>query len=324
MRLRPLSLAWLAIIAAVAWVQPGRSQSWPHNPVRIIVPFATGGNTDIIARIIAQRLGEQFSQQFVVDNRPGAAGALAAEVVARAPADGSTLLMATLGQIALAPVLNKTSYDPAKDFVPISNIGTNPLVLVVHPSIPADNVAEFIAYVRRQPDKLPYVASGVGSLTHLSMVLFLQRAGIEMTPVMYKGGAAPLTDVIAGHVKAYFANLSVVVPHATSGAVRLLAVSSEKRAPQLPEVPTMIESGFPGFKTLLWTGLMAPARTPKEIVDRLAKAVADAVRDPKIAERLMNNGIDPLGSSPEEFAATIAADIVLWAEAIKIAGVQEK
>jgi tripartite-type tricarboxylate transporter receptor subunit TctC len=288
-----------------------------------MVAYAAGGNTDIIARIIAQRLGEVFGHQFVVENRPGAAGAIAADAVARSPADGYTLFMASLGEIAIVPAVTKTSYDPLKDFAPISNIGTNPFVLVVHPSIPANNVAEFVNFARASPDQLSYSVAGLGSLSHLSMVLFQKRAGLDMIPVMYRGGTAPLTDVIAGHVKIFFANLSVVVPYATSGALRLLAVTSEKRATQIPNVPTFIESGFPGFKTLLWTGLMAPAGTPKEIIDRIAKEVALAVRDPKIVERLVSVGVDPLGNSPQEFAATIAADIGLWTEAAKIAGVQE-
>jgi tripartite-type tricarboxylate transporter receptor subunit TctC len=313
-----------SLAAVLATSHPAQSQGWPHKPVKIIVPFAAGGNTDIVARIVAQRLDETLGHQFVVENRPGAAGALAAETVARAPADGHTLFMATLPQMAVVPAATKTSYDPAKDFAPISNIGTNPYVLVVHPSIPARTVAEFVDYVRKQSIKLSYVASGVGSVTHLSMALFSKRAGLDMIPVMYKGGAAPLTDVIAGHVKVYFSNLSVVVPYATSGVIRLLAVSSEKRAPQIPDVPTFIESGFPGFKIVNWTGLVAPAGTPNDVIELIAKEVSRAAKDPTIANRLTSNGVDPVGSSPEEFAATIAADIVLWAEAVKTAGVQNR
>jgi tripartite-type tricarboxylate transporter receptor subunit TctC len=323
MRTLRLWLALVAVLTGVASAQPAQSQAWPQRPVRIVVAYAAGGNTDIIARIIAQRLGEVFGHQFVVENRPGAAGAIAADAVARSPADGYTLFMASLGEIAIVPAVTKTSYDPLKDFAPISNIGTNPFVMVVHPSIPANNVAEFVNFARASPDQLSYSVAGLGSLSHLSMVLFQKRAGLDMIPVMYRGGTAPLTDVIAGHVKIFFANLSVVVPYATSGALRLLAVTSEKRATQIPNVPTFIESGFPGFKTLLWTGLMAPAGTPKEIIDRIAKEVALAVRDPKIVERLVSVGVDPLGNSPQEFAATIAADIGLWTEAAKIAGVQE-
>jgi tripartite-type tricarboxylate transporter receptor subunit TctC len=322
--MRRICPASFAVLAAVALTQPAQAQSWPQKPVRIMVPFAAGGTADIIARLIAQHLADAVGPHFVVENRPGAAGAIATEAVARSPADGSSLLIAGLVEIAIAPAVTKTSYDPIKDFAPISNIGTNPLVLVVHPSIPATTVAEFVDYARRQPDKLAYVAIGPGSLSHLSMVLFLKRAGLEMIPVMYKSGVQATTDVTAGHVKIYFANLTAVLPHVTSGALRPLAVSSETRAARLPNVPTLAESGFPGFKTLLWTGLMAPAGTPKGIIDRIAKEVSGAVKDPNVAERLASNGVDPLGNSPEEFAAMIAAEIAFWAEAVKIAGVQEK
>jgi len=313
------------IVAAVGLNLPAQSQGWPQKPVRIIVPFAPGGNTDGIARIVASRFGDVFAQQFIVENRPGAGGALAAEAVARSPADGYTLFLTSVSMLAVLPAMTKTSYDPVKDFAPISNIGTNPLVLVTHPSFPAKTVAEFVDYVRGQPQQLSYVASSLGSLAHLSMALLLKRAGLEMIPVSYKGGgAAPLTDVIAGHVPVYFPPLSDVLPHRTSGALRLLAVSSEKRIPQIPDVPTLSEAGFPGFKSLTWNGLLAPAGTPAEIRDRMVQEVARAVKDPKFVERLESFGVDPLGNSPDEFAAMIAADIVFWAEAVKIAGLQEK
>jgi tripartite-type tricarboxylate transporter receptor subunit TctC len=322
---RRASLASLAILAALGFATTAQSQGWPQKPVKIVVPFAAGGSSDGIARVIAQSLSETYGPQFIVENRPGAGGALAAETVARSQPDGYTLLLAALPQIAIVPAMTKISYDPVKDFAPISNIGTNPFVLVVHPSMPVNNVAEFIEHVGKQPNKLSYVASNIGSLAHLSMALFLKRAGLEMIPVTYKGGgAAPLTDVIAGHVPTYFTTLSDVLPHRASGALRLLAVSSEKRASQLPDIPTMIESGFPGFKTMTWNGLMAPAGTPKDVIDRIAKDVVRAVKDPKVAERLASFGVDPLGNSPAEFAAMIAADIPFWAEAVKIAGVQEK
>ncbi|MFL5066165.1 MAG: Bug family tripartite tricarboxylate transporter substrate binding protein [Xanthobacteraceae bacterium] len=324
MQKRKVWLGLFAALFAVALAQPAQSDEWPQRPVRIIVPFPAGGNSDAVARIVAQRLGEVFGQQFVVESRPGAGGALAAESVARAPADGYTLFMATLGQIAVIPKISKTSYDPVKDLAPISNIGTNPFVLLVNPSVPATNVRELVDYARSRSDKLTYVSAGPGSMVNLSMAMFLHRAGIDMIPVSYKGGAAPLTDVIAGHVSSFFPNLSVVLPQAKTGAIRLLAVSSEQRSAQLPEVPTFIESGFPGFHVLTWNGLMAPAGTPKPIIDRLAKEVGKAVKDPAIAERLVHNGIDPLGNSPEEFAAMIARDMAMWADAIKAAGVQEK
>ena len=321
---RSAFLASLAVLAVFAWGHSALAQSWPQKPVRIVVPFAPGGNTDGIARLIAQPLGEAFGQQFVVENRPGAAGALATEAVARSPADGYALLMGTPSQIAIAPAMTKTPYDPVKDLAPISVVATNPYVLVVHPDVPARTLAEFVDYVRKHPDKLAYAAPVFGGLSHLSMVLFLKRAGLEMTPVSYKGGAAPLADVVAGHVPVYFATLSEAVSHARSGAIRLLAVSSETRVPQLPDVPTFAQSGYPGFKALTWNGLMAPAGMAQETVDRLAGEVSRAVRDAKFAERLAAFGVAPLGSTPAQFAAMIAADIALWGEAIKIAGVREK
>ncbi len=313
----------ILILAALVISQPAHSQTWPQKPVKIIVPFPPGGNTDGIARIIAERLGEALGQQFVVENRAGASGTLAAENVARAPADGYMLLMASPSQIAIAPAMTKTPYDPVKDFAPISIIGSNPLVLVVHPSMPVRTVAEFVEYVRKQPVKLAYAAAGVGSIVHLSTAMFLHRAGLEMIPVTYKGGAPALTDVIAGHVPVYFPNLSEALPHATSGVLRLLAVSSETRVSQLPDLPTLSESGYPGFKAVTWNGLMAPAGTPGEVIERIAKEVARAIAEPRLAERIAGFGVTPLGSSPEQFAATIAADTALWAEAVKIAGVQE-
>lgn len=324
MRTQKVFLASLVVVAAVVAGEPAWSQVWPQKPVRIVVPFAPGGNTDGIARLIAQPLGETFGQLFVVENRPGAAGAIAAEAVARAPADGQTLLMGTPSQIAIIPAMTKTPYDPVKDLAPISVVGTNPYVLVVHAGLPVRTLAELAAYARRQPDKLAYAAPVFGGLSHLSMLLFLKRAGLEMTPVSYKGGAAPLADVVAGHVPIYFATLSEAVSQARGGAIRLLAVSSENRVPQIADVPTFAESGFPGFKVLTWNGLMAPAGVPKETIDRIAKEVSRAVKDAKFAERLAAFGIDPLGNTPVEFAAMIAADIAMWSEAIKIAGVQEK
>jgi tripartite-type tricarboxylate transporter receptor subunit TctC len=257
-------LALGAVCTLLPFTGTAQPQGWPQKPVKIIVPFAPGGNTDGIARMIAQPLTESLGQQFVVENRPGAAGAIAAEAVARSPADGQTLLMGTPSQIAIAPAMTKAAYDPVKDFSPISIIGTNPYVLVVHPSVPASSLGEFVRYARSQPSPLAYAAPVRGGLSHLSMVLFLKRAGLTMTPVSYRGGSGPMTDVIAGHVPIYFALLSDAVPHATSGAVRLLAVSGERRAVQIPHVPTFAEAGFPGFTAFTWNGLMAPAGTPKE------------------------------------------------------------
>ena len=318
-----ISLALLMSLGSgVAAQAETRSETWPQKPVVVVVPFAAGGNTDGIARMTAQRLGEAFGQQFVVENRGGAGGTMAADAVARAEPDGYTLFMAALPVIAIVPAMNKVRYNPTKDFVPISNIGTNPFVLVVNKDLPAQDLAAFIAYVRPRANTLSYGSAGAGSLNHLSMALFLKVAGLEMIHVGYKGNGPALADVIAGHIPAMFSNLSDALPHAASGSVRLLAVSSEKRVLQIPDVPTVAESGYPQFKTLTWNGLMAPAGTPREIVDRIAGEVARAVKDPAFAEKLSRYGVNPLGDTPEEFATMIASDIALWSEAVNIAGVK--
>jgi tripartite-type tricarboxylate transporter receptor subunit TctC len=314
----------IVVLAALGLAQPAQCQEWPQRPVKIIVPTGAGGHTDGIARVIGQDLGDTFGQQFVVENRAGAAGSIATEAVAHSPADGYTLFMASPSQISIAPAVTKTRYDPVRDFAPISIVGTNPKVFVIHQGMPVKSLAEFVDYVRKQPNRIAFADTGTGSISHLSTALFLKRAQLDMFAVSYKAATQIVADVMAGHVATYFTNLSDVLPHAASGALRFLAVSGEKRAPQAPDVPTFIESGYPGFKILTWNGLMAPAGTPKEIIERVAKEVARAVKDPKIVERLIANGVDPVGSSPDEFAAMIAADIALWAEAVKIAGVQEK
>jgi tripartite-type tricarboxylate transporter receptor subunit TctC len=308
-------------LAAASRASPVLAQAWPQHPIKIIMPFAPGGNSDGMGRLVGERMGESLGQQFVVENRPGGMGAVAAEAVARAPADGYTLFWGALPQIAIFPAMTKVNYDPVKDFVPISNVGTNPFVLVVNPSVPATTMKEFIDYVRSQPGQLAYASGGTGTLTHLSMVLLMKRANLDMIHVPYKGGGPAMADVIAGQVKIYFGNLSEVIPQAQAGTVRPLAVSSTTRAAQLPHVPTVSESGFPGFRTVTWNGLLAPTGTPKEIVDKLADEVSMAVKDPAVIERLAGFGVDPVGDTPAEFAATIAADIPLWSEAVRLAGV---
>jgi tripartite-type tricarboxylate transporter receptor subunit TctC len=317
---RRLAASALALIATVLSAYDVQAQSWPERPVRLVVPFGAGGNTDIVARIIAARFDDVFRQQFIVENRPGAAGVIAAEFVARAQADGYTLLLATQPQIAIVPSMHKTSYDPVKDFAPISNIGTIPFALVVRPGLPVTTLAEFIEYARRHPHQLTYAVTGIGSVNHFAMMLLLKRARLDMIPVSYKGGPDALTDVMGGRVDAYFAGVSLIMPQVETGDLRLLAVTSDHRLPRLPQVPTLAESGFPELKLLLWEGLLAPAGTPQKIVDRIATEIATAVRDPEFADRLARNGIDPLGSTPKEFAAAIAADIVFWREAVRITG----
>lgn len=316
------SLTGLTVSAAAI----GRSfaQGWPARPVMLLVPYAAGGNTDGIARIAALRLSEAFGQQFLVENKPGAGGALAAETVLRAEPDGYTLLIAALPQVAIVPAMQRVKYDPVKDFVPVCNIASNPFVLLVNKDMPVKSIGEFIAYVKAQPGKIAYASAGAGSLGHLAMALFLKLAGLDMIHVGYKGNAPALGDVLAGHVPAMFSNLADALPHASTGAIRILASSGAKRAKQLPNVPTVAESGFPTFRAETWNSLMARRGTPNDIVDKIAGELARAVKDPKFAERLESFGTDPLGDGPDVFAKTIAADIALWAQAVEVAGVKQQ
>lgn len=316
-RLRTFILVLAALLLGPTDV--ALAQAYPSRPVTIVVPFAAGGNTDNIARLVAQRFSETLGQQFIVEDRPGAAGAIAAEFVARAPADGYTLFMAATPQVAVVPAMQKTQYG-AKDFAPISAVGTNPFVLAVNKDLPVTSMAEFITYVRARPGKLSYASGGVGSLNHLGTAIFLKRAGLQMIHVPYKGNAPAIRDVVAGTVPVILSTLPDALPQAASGAIRIIGVSSGERVPQLPDVPTIAESGFPHFQVISWNGLLAPAGTPRGIIDVLARQCTQAVADRAFRERLAGFGVDPLGNSPAAFAKMIAADIALWSEAVKITG----
>jgi tripartite-type tricarboxylate transporter receptor subunit TctC len=296
------------------------AQTWPQRPVRIVVPYAAGGNTDGIARVIAAKLSQSFDQQFVVENRPGANGIVATELVVNAAPDGYTLLMSTVGQVAVNPAMTKVTFDPLKDLAPVSNVASNPFVLAIYKDVPAKNLQEFVAYVKAHPGELSYGSGGVGSIGHLSSALFAKRAGLDMSHAAYRGGGPAVADLVGGHIPMYFANQSEVAPYEGQNVIRLIAVSSLKRSPKLPGVPTVAEQGYPGFETLTWNGLMAPAKTSPEIIERVASATAKAVHDPAVLERFAAYGVDPIGNTPAEFAAEIRKDIPLWGEAVKISG----
>jgi len=313
---------FVAIAVLVAFTGSASAGEWPDKPVRIIYPYAAGSSGDITARLIARRLSDRLGQAFIVENRVGANGVIAANAVAHSAPDGYTLLWAITPQIAISPVMTKVPYDSNRDFVPISAVCTNRFALVVNGKVPVRTLPEFIAYVRAQPHGFTYAEGGAGSIAHLSMVLLLNRAGLSGTNVSYKGNQPALTDVMAGHLPAMFAVFGDALSQANGGAIRLLAVSSEQRSTQAPDVPTIAESGFPGFRTMSWWGLMAPAGTPKSIVDRIAAEVRDATRDAEIVERLTTFGVDPVGNSPAEFSAMVRADMELWANAVKLAGLQ--
>jgi tripartite-type tricarboxylate transporter receptor subunit TctC len=310
----------LVLFSGVAPVQA--QAAWPQKPIRIVVPFAPGGNTDSIARVIAERFTQSLGQAVVVDNKVGAGGAIAAEFVAKAPADGYTLLMAAMPVMAVLPVISKTKFDPLKDFVPVSNVGSNPFVMGIHKSVPANTVQEFVAFMRKNPGKFNYASGGSGSVSHLSAALFVKRAELEMTHISYKGGAPAVTDLLGGNVQMYFGNFSELYPHVSGGNIRIIGVSSDMRAAQLPQVATIAESGFPGFKTVTWNGLMAPAGTPSAVVTRLAEAVKEALATEGTQTKFQQMGVDAIGSTPKEFADTLRADIAIWSEAAKAANLK--
>jgi tripartite-type tricarboxylate transporter receptor subunit TctC len=307
----------LGLLAASLGASALAQSSWPNRPLRIVVPFAPGGNTDGIARAIADRLGQSLGQPVIIDNKPGANGAIAADFVARAPSDGYTLLMAAMPVIAILPAISKTNFDPVRDFTPVGNVGSNPFVLAINKSVPAQNLREFADYVRKNPGKLNYASGGSGSVSHLSAVLFLKRAGLDMVHVSYKGGAPAVADLVGGQVQMYFGNYSELAPQAAGGQIRIVGISSDKRIRQAPDLPTIAESGYPGFRTLTWNGLMAPASTPQVIVQRIAQSLKEAVATPEVQQRLVTLGVEPIGDSPAQFAETVKADVATWAEAAR-------
>ena len=313
----------LALLLLAVTLPAFAQTQWPQKPVKVIVPFPPGGVTDSIARITADWLTQRLGQTFVAENRPGASGAIAADFVARADADGYTLFSAASPQLAVVPHVQKISYDPIKDFAPISIVGTNPFALGCNAGkVPANNLKEFVAHAKANPGKLSYASPGIGSIGHLTMALFVARAGLKMEAVVYKGGGPAIADTVAGHVPCYFGNLNEILPHYGAGKLKVFAVSGERRAAQMPDVPTVAEQGYPGFRTLTWNGYVAPAGTPKEIVDRIAREIAAGCKDETFTGRLKKIGVDPVCSTPAEFAQEIKEDLATWKEAVQAAGMK--
>jgi tripartite-type tricarboxylate transporter receptor subunit TctC len=313
---------FLVLILVSAWTSASLAQSWPQKPVKVVVPFPPGGVTDSIARITADWLTQRLGQPVIAENRPGASGAIAAELVARADADGYTLLSASTPQLAIVPHVQKISYDPIRDFAPISIVGTNPFALGCNQKLAATSLRQLVEYAKAHPGELSYASPGLGSVGHLTMELFLARAGLKMEAVLYKGGGPAMADVIAGHVPCYFGNLNEILPHAGGGKINVLAVSGEARAPQLPQVPTVAEQGYPGFRTVTWNGYVAPGATPKAIVERLAREIAAGCKDAVFTGRLEKIGVDPVCGTPAEFQRAVRDDLALWKEAVQAAGLK--
>jgi tripartite-type tricarboxylate transporter receptor subunit TctC len=312
----------IALVAALAAVPVWAETAYPSKPVRFIVPSSAGGGTDIIARALSQKLSEALGQQFVVENRPGAGQMIGIELAAKAPADGHTILMVA-STLAINPIMyKKVSYDPVRDFAPITQAASLPNVLVVHPSLPVKSVAELIALAKREPGRIAYASAGIGTSPQMSVELLKSLAGIDLLHVPYKGTDPGVIDVLAGQVKVMTPNVLTALPYIKSGRLRALAVTSAKRSEALPDVPTMAEAGVPGYESVQWYGVLAPAGTPREIVERLHVEIAKALRAGDVRERLAADGAEPVGSSPDEFAAFIRAEIAKWAKVAKAAGIQ--
>ena len=310
-----LSALCLCAASGAAIAQSGAA--WPAKPVRIIVPTSPGGGTDIVTRALATRVSEALGQQIIVDNRPGAGQILGTEVVARAPADGYTQLMAASAIVLNQVLATKPPYDILRDFVPITIGASLPHVLTVHPSLPVKSVKDLIALARAKPGALNYSSAGSGTSLHMAMALFLSMARIDITHIPYKGAGPATTDLLAGHVQVATPNTLTVAPHLRSGKLRAIGVTGAKRAAALPQVPTIAESGVPGYEAIFWYALFAPAGTPRPIVDRMHAEVAKALLLPDVGERLASDGAEPGGMRPQAFAAFIKTELEKWGRVVR-------
>jgi tripartite-type tricarboxylate transporter receptor subunit TctC len=315
------SLALAAIAALVASSGPLRAADWPAKPVTIVVPFGAGGNTDMMARLAAQHLSNKFHQSFVVENRPSAGGALATGMVASAAPDGHTLLFAASSMIVLTPQLQKLSFDPMKQLVPITNMGTGTQMIAIKRSLPAQNLAEFVAYAKANPSKLNFTVAGTQNISHLAPVLLFKRAGIDLVMVPAKSEPQAISDLISGQVDLYFGNSSALLPHINNEKVRLIAVGTAVRVPAAPNIPAVAET-YPGFEFSSWNGFLAPAGTPEPIVTALRTEVTAFAKSSDISSRLTKLGIVPGGLTKEQTEAVFRKDHESFAAAIKAAGIQ--
>ena len=311
------------VLAAVAPCGAAAADAYPSRPIRMLVAFAPGGGTDIIGRIVAQGIGAALKQQVVVENRPGAGGNIGTELAARAAPDGYTLITSGTGAHAINPSLYaRIPYDAIKDFTPVSLVASTPYLMVVHPSVPAKTVREFIALAKAKPGSINMASSGNGGMPHLAGELFQLMAEVRLTHVPYKGTGAVFPDLIGGHVQVLFGDIVATSPHVKSGKLRALGITSPERSPNLPEIPTIAESGVPGYDAVGWFGVFAPAGTPSDIVARLNEAIREHVQKPEVKARLSSLGADVVASTPEAFAAKQRADLERWAKVIKAANVK--
>ena len=301
-------VAALAALAPIAW-----GQAYPTKPIKLVAPSTPGDAPDVIARLVADKLSIALGQAVVVENKPGAGGVVGSDAVAKAAPDGYTLIMGNAGSHGInAAVYAKLPYDIQRDFAPVSQVAIAPNVMVINPSVPANNVAEFIAYAKSQPGKLSYASGGNGSSAHMSMELFKSMAGVDIQHIPYKGSSPALADVAGGQVVAFIGNMPPTVPLIKAGKLRPLAVTTKARSALMPELPTIAEAGLPGFETVAWFGVLAPAGTPPEIVNRLSVEIGKIARSPEMREKLVAMGAEPVGGTPGEFKAVIDHDIAKW------------
>jgi tripartite-type tricarboxylate transporter receptor subunit TctC len=313
-----------ACLAAIIWLVSGTvgAQTYPVKPVRMVVPFVPGGNTDIIARIVAPEMSKALGQQLVIENRGGAGSTIGTEVVARAPADGYTLLMVSAAHVINPAMIKKLPYDSIKDFAPISIVADVPTAFAVHPALPVKNVKEFIALAKAHPGELNYSTAGRGTVGHLSAELLSSMTGIKMVHVAYKGTGQSIIDLVAGHVQLQFSSMPAVINHARAGKLRLLAQTGEKRSAAASDVPTMVESGVKGFVVSSGFGLLAPAGTPRPVIDRVHGALVKALADPGVRNNLSGQGADPVGNTPEAYDAFNKVEIAKWIKVARTAGIE--
>lgn len=319
-------IATAALVAAGVAAVPAAvsaQQSYPTKPVRLIVAFPPGGSTDIVARLVGQRLGDKLGQQVIIDNRGGAGGTIGTEIAARANADGHTLTMGTTStHVIAAGVYQKLKYDPVKDFAPITLVASTPYLLVVHPSVQARTLQEFVALAKSQPGKLNFASAGTGSTTQLAMEMLKVAAGIDIVHIPYNGNGPAGTATLGGQVQALFGSMPAVLPHAKGGKLRPLAVGTVKRSPSLPEVPTVAESGFPGFEVSLWLGFFAPKGTPAPVVNRLHGDLTGIARSSEMREQFERNGAEPATTTPAELGKLVATEIEKYRKVIKAAKIE--
>jgi tripartite-type tricarboxylate transporter receptor subunit TctC len=319
MRNDRLGVAATLFLAITASPWPAVAQTYPTKQVELVVPFVAGGTTDNMARLMAQRFTESWSQTVIVSNRPGAGSTIGTSTVAKAAPDGHTLLVTTFA-FAAAPALQKVPFDPIKDFAPITELASLPMMLLVHPSVPANNLKEFIALAKSSPGGLNYASSGPGTSTHLAAEMFNTMAGVRLVHVPYKGNAEVYNALLGGHVKIHFSLVPSGIAHVRAGKLRVLAVTSEKRLPYLPDVPTVAESGFPSYEISSWQGVFAPAGTRPEIVSKINGELLSLLKTPAMRERMAREGADPIGSTPQQFSQRVASEIDKWRKVARSAG----